>query len=85
MDQPLLGASAPTPNRTPSFKEDTYHLHNLKPSKKKALQDLKTKLTQEHADVTMWGVPLLPSTTSECNFKDKEMYEKEGHEVWWLI
>ncbi|PWA58257.1 SEC14 cytosolic factor family protein / phosphoglyceride transfer family protein [Artemisia annua] len=66
MDQPLLlGASTPTPHRTPSFKEDTYHLHNLKPSEKKALQDLKTKLTQEHADVTMWGVPLLPSTTSE--------------------
>nr|GEU94350.1 patellin-6 [Tanacetum cinerariifolium] len=63
--EPLLGASTPTPHRTPSFKEDTYHLHNLKPSEKKALQDLKTNLTEHDADVTMWGVPLLTSPTNE--------------------
>ncbi|GJS30425.1 patellin-6 [Tanacetum coccineum] len=63
--EPLLGASTPTPHRTPSFKEDTYHLHNLKPSEKKALQDLKTNLTEHNADVTMWGVPLLTSPTNE--------------------
>ena len=75
MDQPLLGHQR---RHIPSPQPQTIR-------EKKALQDLKTKLTQEHADVTMWGVPLLPSTTSECNFKDKEMYEKEDHEVWWLI
>ncbi|KVH94889.1 patellin-6 [Cynara cardunculus var. scolymus] len=57
--------SATTPHRTPSFKEDTYHLHNLKPSEKKALQDLKDKLTATSDDhFSMWGVPLPPPTTT---------------------
>ncbi|KAK9072973.1 hypothetical protein SSX86_007295 [Deinandra increscens subsp. villosa] len=69
--EPLLH-SATTPHRTPSFKEDTYHLHNLKPSEKLALQDLKDKLTTAVAaatdggsggvgggDTSMWGIPLL--------------------------
>nr|XP_043636535.1 patellin-6 [Erigeron canadensis] len=57
--------SITTPHRTPSFKEDTYHLYNLKPSEKKALQELKEKLTTpENADISMWGIPLLPTTTT---------------------
>ncbi|KAL4557826.1 hypothetical protein LXL04_036020 [Taraxacum kok-saghyz] len=58
--------SATTPHRTPSFKEDTYHLHNLKPSEKKALQELKDKLTATSSDdnVSMWGIPLLPITAT---------------------
>ncbi|KAK8709094.1 hypothetical protein V6N13_060124 [Hibiscus sabdariffa] len=48
--------------RSPSFKEDTYFVSHLKPSEKKALQDLKDKLTASlgpDAECTMWGVPLL--------------------------
>ncbi|CAI9301585.1 unnamed protein product [Lactuca saligna] len=58
--------SATTPHRTPSFKEDTYHLHNLKPSEKKALQELKDKLTTTSDDdnASMWGIPLLPPTAT---------------------
>lgn len=46
--------------RTPSFKEDTYFTSHLKNSEKKALQDLKDKLSSSldgGAD-SMWGVPL---------------------------
>ncbi|KAI3759912.1 hypothetical protein L1987_50298 [Smallanthus sonchifolius] len=61
--EPLID-SATTPHRTPSFKEDTYHLHNRKPSEKKALQELKDKLTTttSDGDASMWGIPLLPTT-----------------------
>ncbi|XP_076946201.1 patellin-6-like [Bidens hawaiensis] len=61
--EPLLN-SATTPRRTPSFKEDTYHLHNLKPSEKKALQELKDKLTatSDATDASMWGIPLFPTS-----------------------
>ncbi|CAI9097218.1 OLC1v1033592C1 [Oldenlandia corymbosa var. corymbosa] len=53
--------------RTLSFKEDTYIASNLKPSEKKALQDLKDRLHQSSSDgadsssskFSMWGVPLL--------------------------
>lgn len=49
--------------RTPSFKEDTYFVSHLKSSEKKALQELKDKLTAAHdgTDTTMWGIPLLES------------------------
>ncbi|KAL8193922.1 hypothetical protein R6Q57_026164 [Mikania cordata] len=50
-----------TPHRTPSFKEDTYHHHNLKPSEKKALQELKDKLISS-GDASVWGIPLLSAT-----------------------
>ncbi|XP_076934068.1 patellin-6-like [Bidens hawaiensis] len=61
--EPLIN-SATTPRRTPSFKEDTYHLHNLKPSEKKALQELKDKLTatSDATDASMWGIPLFPTS-----------------------
>uniref|UniRef100_A0A2N9G9E4 CRAL-TRIO domain-containing protein n=1 Tax=Fagus sylvatica TaxID=28930 RepID=A0A2N9G9E4_FAGSY len=46
--------------RTPSFKEDTYYISNLKSSEKKALQELKDKfLASEASDSSMWGIPLL--------------------------
>ncbi|CAN1134330.1 PATL6 [Linum perenne] len=49
--------------RTPSFKEDNYLISNLKPSEKKALQDLKDKLSGgAGAPAAMWGVDLLSSS-----------------------
>lgn len=48
--------------RTPSFKEDTYFVSNLKSSEKKALQELKNKLIDSHGsenDCSMWSIPLL--------------------------
>ncbi|XP_065876356.1 patellin-6 [Euphorbia lathyris] len=48
--------------RSPSFKEDTYFLSHLKSSEKKALQELRDKLSAASEDATecsMWGVPLL--------------------------
>ncbi|KAI4353471.1 hypothetical protein L6164_002419 [Bauhinia variegata] len=46
--------------RTPSFKEDTYFISHLKSSEKKALQELKDKLSaSEASDSSMWGIPLL--------------------------
>lgn len=47
--------------RTPSFKEDTYFVSSLKPSEKRALQELKDKLmaSQGAAEYSMWGIPLL--------------------------
>lgn len=49
--------------RSPSFKEDTYFISHLKSSERKALQDLKDKLsastsTADHRP-SMWGIPLL--------------------------
>ncbi|KAK6118238.1 hypothetical protein DH2020_048024 [Rehmannia glutinosa] len=44
--------------RSPSFKEDTYFISNLKNSEKKALRDLKDKLHSAHGPDSMWGVPL---------------------------
>ncbi|KAL9315257.1 hypothetical protein ACSQ67_016258 [Phaseolus vulgaris] len=46
----------------PSFKEDTYFVSHLKPSEKKALQDLRDKLkasSDSSNPASMWGVPLL--------------------------
>lgn len=45
--------------RTPSFKEDTYLLTQLKQSERKALQELKDKLMSSDGPDSMWGVPLL--------------------------
>lgn len=46
--------------RTPSFKEDTYYLTNLKLSERKSLQELKEKLKQTpNGSDSMWGVHLL--------------------------
>lgn len=45
--------------RTPSFKEDTYFVSELKPSEQKALQELKDKLMSSHGPDFMWGIPLL--------------------------
>ncbi|GFP92790.1 patellin-6 [Phtheirospermum japonicum] len=42
--------------RTPSFKEDTYFISDLKPSERKALQDLRHRLAQ--SPDSMWGIPL---------------------------
>ncbi|KAJ8551017.1 hypothetical protein K7X08_000387 [Anisodus acutangulus] len=42
-----------------TFKEDSYFISNLKPSEKKALQELKHKLQTESSSSTMWGIPLL--------------------------
>ncbi|KAL3358623.1 hypothetical protein AABB24_015629 [Solanum stoloniferum] len=47
--------------RTPSFKEDSYFTSHLKPSEKKALQELKDKLQASSSSscCSMWGIPLL--------------------------
>ncbi|OVA07827.1 CRAL-TRIO domain [Macleaya cordata] len=45
--------------RSPSFKEDTYLLSNLKTSEKKALQELKERLSVSHSSESMWGIHLL--------------------------
>lgn len=46
--------------RSPSFREDTYFVSNLKSSEKKFLQELKDKLmASEACDGSMWGIPLL--------------------------
>ncbi|XP_015088606.1 patellin-6 isoform X1 [Solanum pennellii] len=45
--------------RTPSFKEDSYFTSHLKPSEKKALQELKDKLQSSSSSCSMWGIPLL--------------------------
>ncbi|KAI3937796.1 hypothetical protein MKW92_010973 [Papaver armeniacum] len=45
--------------RSPSFKEDTYLLSNLKNNEKKALQELKDKLSVSHSSESMWGIHLL--------------------------
>ncbi|GAB4834048.1 Patellin-6 [Ancistrocladus abbreviatus] len=61
-----LMEAATTNLRSPSFKEDPYILSLLKSSEKKALQDLKSKLSASFDDngtdfpyPTMWGIPLL--------------------------
>ncbi|CAK7343722.1 unnamed protein product [Dovyalis caffra] len=50
--------------RTPSFKEDTYFISHLKNSEKKALQELRDKLSVSYgsgstSECSMWGIPLL--------------------------
>lgn len=45
--------------RTPSFKEDSYFTSHIKPSEKKALQELKDKLQSSSSSCSMWGIPLL--------------------------
>lgn len=57
--------------RSPSFKEDSYFISHLKPSEKKALQELKSKLSSSSSNAsssnpspTMWGFPLLSSHES---------------------
>ncbi|KAF8397188.1 hypothetical protein HHK36_016095 [Tetracentron sinense] len=45
--------------RSPSFREDTYFVSLLKSSEKKALQELKQKLSVSHGSESMWGIPLL--------------------------
>ncbi|XP_057742046.1 patellin-6-like [Arachis stenosperma] len=52
--------------RTPSFKEDNYFVSLLRPSERKALQELKEKLKAsidskngENDGAVMWGIPLL--------------------------
>ncbi|KAG6432484.1 hypothetical protein SASPL_104061 [Salvia splendens] len=45
--------------RSPSFKEDTYFISHLKNSERKALKELKDKLTASHGADSMWGIPLL--------------------------
>ncbi|XP_042479146.1 patellin-6-like [Macadamia integrifolia] len=45
--------------RSPSFKEDTYFISYLKSSEKKALQELKEKLSASYGSESMWGIPLL--------------------------
>ncbi|XP_077245760.1 patellin-6-like [Tasmannia lanceolata] len=45
---------------TPSFKEDTHNVSQLKPSENKALKELKEKLSVSSLDSnSMWGIPLL--------------------------
>ncbi|XP_077214222.1 patellin-6-like [Tasmannia lanceolata] len=46
--------------RSPSFREDTYLVSHLKPSEKKALKELKEKLSNMSLDSdSMWGIQLL--------------------------
>ncbi|EXB99397.1 hypothetical protein L484_016373 [Morus notabilis] len=59
-----LMAAASTTLRSPSFKEDTYFVSNLKSSEKKALQDLKDKLMSSDtfsspSEASIWGINLL--------------------------
>ncbi|KAL8152351.1 hypothetical protein V2J09_010111 [Rumex salicifolius] len=59
---------------SPSFKEDSYFITKLKPSEKKALQDLKTRLSSssssnetKNPNPTIWGIPLLSTTNNESS------------------
>lgn len=48
--------------RSPSFKEDTYFVSHLKSSERKALQELKSKLSTEvytNTSPSIWGISLL--------------------------
>ncbi|XP_010264525.1 PREDICTED: patellin-6-like [Nelumbo nucifera] len=45
--------------RSPSFKEDTYFISHLKASEKKALQELKEKMSASQGSESMWNIPLL--------------------------
>ncbi|KAJ7961155.1 patellin-6-like [Quillaja saponaria] len=46
--------------RSPSFREDTYLISQLKSSEKKSLQELKDNLmASEASDGSLWGIPLL--------------------------
>jgi hypothetical protein len=45
--------------RTPSFKEDTYLITQLKSAERKALLELKERLTASHPNDSMWGIHLL--------------------------
>ncbi|XP_047336717.1 patellin-6-like [Impatiens glandulifera] len=46
--------------RSPSFREDTYFVSNLKSSERKSLQELKQNLrVSSNEQVSMWGVSLL--------------------------
>ncbi|XAR55777.1 hypothetical protein NMG60_11035978 [Bertholletia excelsa] len=46
--------------RPPSFKEDSYIVSQLKSSEKRALQELKNKLSaSSHGQDSIWGVPIL--------------------------
>ncbi|XP_074317356.1 patellin-6-like [Silene latifolia] len=63
----LMEATTPTKNYgvdSPSFKEDTYVLSNLKQSEKRSLVELRNKLSSSHSsqNPTMWNIPLLPET-----------------------
>ncbi|MQL76449.1 hypothetical protein Taro_008856 [Colocasia esculenta] len=60
----LMEVAATNLLRTPSFREETYFVHLLRPSERKALQDLKDLLSSPPEgiaveDLSMWGVPLL--------------------------
>ncbi|GAA0165364.1 hypothetical protein LIER_39961 [Lithospermum erythrorhizon] len=52
---------------SPSFKEDTYFISLLKPSEKKALQDLKEMLMASHGNDSMWGISLLAENDERAN------------------
>ncbi|KAL4572428.1 hypothetical protein LXL04_019205 [Taraxacum kok-saghyz] len=61
----LMEAGA-SPLRPPSFKEDTYHHQNLKPSEKKALEDIKDMLhSTSNFQESMWGIPLTMTSDTE--------------------
>ncbi|KAK4478416.1 hypothetical protein RD792_013886 [Penstemon davidsonii] len=53
--------------RTPSFKEDTYLISNLKNSEKKALKDFKARLLSSTPGPldSMWGIPLFHNTDDD--------------------
>lgn len=53
--------------RSPSFKEDTYYLTNLKSTERKALQELKQKLQESHDQVSMWGIQLLSNVEERAD------------------
>lgn len=57
----LVEVAAATLLGSPSFREDTYFVHQLKPSEQKALQELKALLSASPASssLSLWGVPLL--------------------------
>ncbi|KAL3628252.1 hypothetical protein CASFOL_027298 [Castilleja foliolosa] len=59
---------AATNLHTPPFKEDTYFISDLKPSEKKALQDLKHKLITDlspyNPNPIIWGIPHFPAKNS---------------------
>ncbi|CAA6654690.1 unnamed protein product [Spirodela intermedia] len=56
-----VAAAAATLLGSASFREDSYFVHQLRPSEQKALQELKALLSASPASssLSLWGVPLL--------------------------
>ncbi|RWW20750.1 hypothetical protein GW17_00015120 [Ensete ventricosum] len=65
MEATAGATAAPTAlHRSPSFKEDCYLLSSLKLAELKALQELQQLLAASPKPISIWGVPLAPSSAA---------------------